>query len=68
MLFNSPESDDNQKEHLQMRSIKTRNIEGEIQFLKCKKCDLYFSAEATLILHNEVDHNKVSPIRSLRYS
>ena len=51
-----------------MRSIKARNIEGEIQFLKCKKCDLYFSAEATLILHNEVDHNKVSPIRSLRYS
>ena len=68
MLPNTPEIDDSQKESLQVGSIKARNIDGRIQFLKCRKCDLYFSAEATLILHNEVDHNKVSPIRSLRYS
>jgi len=68
MLFNSPESDDNQKEHLQMRSIRARNIKGEIQFLKCTKCDLYFYAEGASSLHDEVEHNKIALIVSLRFS
>jgi len=51
-----------------MRSIKARNIEGEIQFLKCKKCDLYFYAEGASSLHDEVEHNKIALIVSLRFS
>ena len=53
-----------EKEHLQGRSIRARKSDV-LQFLRCRRCDLYFFAEQALKLHSEVGHDIMGPIRSL---